>query len=471
MQKLNLPELPVMMLSKASIQKCRQLIASRYDYPPMAFIHSFGCQQNVSDGEKLVGVLTKLGFGIADSEQTADLVLYNTCAVRETAETRVYGHIGALKALKKHNPNLLIVICGCMAQRAEVQEKLRESYPYVDIVFGTGAIHLLPEFIMRRMQSKKRVFFDEQSKSVVEDIPVVRDRSVRAWLPIMQGCDNFCSYCIVPYVRGREVSRKSDRIIAEAKELLQQGYHEITLLGQNVNSYGKANADGINFAALIRLLDQIEGEHWFRFMTSHPKDCSEELIDALAESKHFCKHIHLPIQSGSNKVLQEMNRHYTVERYLHLIDYARKKIPGVSFSSDIIVGFPTETEEDFEKTFSLIQKVRYNALFTFIYSRRSGTKAAELEDVATEEDKSRWFQKLLKEQQNISGEQNRALIGTVQRVLFDGISKQPGMITGRTQGNIIVEAYGDDQLINTFANVRITKAMNAAVVGEIDINH
>lgn len=468
MQQLHLPELPETMLTDASMDRCRQLIASRYAHPPMAFIHSFGCQQNISDGEKLVGMLTTLGFGLADSERNADLVLYNTCAVRETAEDRVYGHIGALKNLKKENPDLLIIVCGCMAQRNEVQTKLRESYPYVDIVFGTGAIHLLPGFLAQRLSSRKRVFFDEPSKTVVEDIPVVREKGVRAWLPIMQGCDNFCSYCIVPYVRGREVSRAADRIVAEAKELLQQGYQEITLLGQNVNSYGKGSSDGINFSSLVRLLDKIEGEHWFRFMTSHPKDCTKELIDALASSTHFCKHIHLPVQSGSNAVLQEMNRHYTIEKYMHLIDYARKAIPNVSFSSDIIVGFPTEREEDFLQTFEVVKQVRYNTLFTFIYSRRSGTKAAQMQAVATEAEKSRWFQKLLKEQQTISGEINTALIGSIQRVLFDGISKTPGMITGRTEGNSIVEAKGDEKLIGTFGNVRITKAMNAAIVGEIE---
>ncbi|MBP1577914.1 MAG: tRNA (N6-isopentenyl adenosine(37)-C2)-methylthiotransferase MiaB, partial [Oscillospiraceae bacterium] len=354
-------------------KRAADVIAERFDHPPLAFVHSFGCQQNVADTEHIKGLLAEMGFGFTDSAENADFVLFNTCAVRESAEDRVFGNVGALKKIKQERPDMMIALCGCMMQQQTVADKIKRSYPYVDIVFGTGALHRLPAFIVERISQKKRIFCGEQAKNVVEGLPTVRDDSIKAWLPIMHGCDNFCSYCIVPYVRGRETSREPQMVIAEARELIEKGYKEITLLGQNVNSYGKNLEPKISFSQLLREIDAIEGEYRLHFMTSHPKDCTFELIDTIAESRHICHHIHLPVQSGNDRVLKVMNRHYDITRYRELIAYAKKRIPDVTFSSDIIVGFPGETREEFLDTLELIKEVRYNALFTFIYSRRGGT--------------------------------------------------------------------------------------------------
>jgi len=432
-----------------------------------AYTHSFGCSQNVADGEKINGLITAMGYELTDTLEEADFVLYNTCAVRETAEDRVLGHIGMLKNYKKAKPDMIIAVCGCMTQRPEIAEKLKKSYPYVDIVFGTGAVHRLPSFIASRIGGGKRVFWSRPAKEVVEGIPMVREEGRKASLTIMQGCDNFCSYCIVPHVRGREVSRKPEAVIKEARELINAGYREITLLGQNVNSYGKGLEDNVRFVELLKMVDEIPGDYRLRFMTSHPKDCTPALIDAIAESRHVCHHIHLPVQSGSDRILKEMNRRYTVEHYLSLIDYARKKIPDVTFSSDIIVGFPGETYEDFLGTFDLIKRVRYNALFTFIYSRRSGTPAATMPDPVPYKEKSKWFRMLLDEQINICTELNREFVGKTVRVLFDGDGKGENTIAGRTEGNIIVEVEAPKTMIGEFADVRITKAMNWAMAGEL----
>lgn len=445
-----------------------ELVREHYGRTPLAYLHSFGCQENESDTEHIRGLLETLGFAFTNEITRADFVLFNTCAVRESAEDRVFGNVGALKNQKLENPKMMIALCGCMMQQPSVAEKIRKSYPYVDIVFGTNALHALPEMLVERLRSKKRVFWETAAESVVEGIPVHRAEGVKAWLPIMAGCDNFCSYCIVPYVRGREMSRTPEAVIAEAREILSKGYKEITLLGQNVNSYGKGLATPCNFAELVRRLDAIEGEHQFRFMTSHPKDCTHELMDAIAESRHFCHHFHLPVQSGNDRVLRTMNRRYDVAKYRELIGYARSVMPDVSFSSDIIVGFPGETREEFLDTLALIEEVRYNALYTFIYSRRSGTPAAKMEDVATEAEKSQWFRQLLEVQQNICTEQNTAEIGNTLRVLLDGAGKGgAGFVAGRTAGNVIVEAEGDASLIGSFVEVKITRAMNWAMFGTI----
>ncbi len=432
-----------------------------------AYSHSFGCAQNVSDGEKLNALLRRMGYECAETPETADLVLFNTCAVRESAEDRVFGHIGALKPIKAANPQLLIVVCGCMAQRPEVAEKLKKSYPYVDIVFGTGAVHRLPTLIAERLRHRRRVFWDEPAGTIVEGIGQERTDPVRASIAIMQGCNNYCTYCIVPYVRGREISRRPQDVVREAKELIGQGYRELLLLGQNVNSYGKGLEEPVNFTSLLREIDAIEGEYRIRFMTSHPKDCTHELIDAIAVGRHICRHIHLPVQSGSDGILRRMNRHYTIEQYLELIDYARSVMPDVTFSSDIIVGFPGETRADFEQTLELVKRVRYNALFTFIYSKRSGTPAAVMEDPVSDREKSAWFRELLAVQTEICTELNREFVGKTVRVLFDSTGKAPGMIAGRTAGNIIVEVPAGTGRIGTFADVRITKAMNWAMAGEL----
>ena len=449
-------------------KRAADVIAERFDHPPLAFVHSFGCQQNVADTEHIKGLLAEIGFGFTDSAENADFVLFNTCAVRESAEDRVFGNVGALKKIKQERPDMMIALCGCMMQQQTVADKIKRSYPYVDIVFGTGALHRLPAFIVERISQKKRIFCGEQAKNVVEGLPTVRDDSIKAWLPIMHGCDNFCSYCIVPYVRGRETSREPQMVIAEARELIEKGYKEITLLGQNVNSYGKNLEPKISFSQLLREIDAIEGEYRLRFMTSHPKDCTFELIDTIAESRHICHHIHLPVQSGNDRVLKVMNRHYDITRYRELIAYAKKRIPDVTFSSDIIVGFPGETREEFLDTLELIKEVRYNALFTFIYSRRGGTPAAKMPDVATDEEKSKWFRELLTAQQNICEEMNNEMVGKTIRVLVDSVGKSgEGFLAGRTEGNVIVEMQGDSSLIGSFVDVKVTKAMNWAVIGEI----
>ncbi len=450
------------------LARSAQLIQARFDHPPMAFVHSFGCQQNVSDTEHIKGLLAKMGFGFTDSAEEADFVLFNTCAVRETAEDRVFGNVGALKNVKRARPDMMIALCGCMMQQQSVVDKIRNSFPYVDIVFGTGALHRLPGMITDRLSKNKRVFDRESAKTVVEGVPVVREEGVKAWLPIMQGCDNFCSYCIVPHVRGREVSRAPEMVAAEAREILAQGFKEITLLGQNVNSYGKGLNPPCDFTTLLMRLDKIPGEYRLRFMTSHPKDCTFSLIDAIAQSDHICRHIHLPVQSGNDRVLKAMNRHYDITHYRRLIAYAKQRIPGVTFSSDIIVGFPGETREEFEDTLNLVKEVGYNALFTFIYSRRSGTSAASMPDVVTEKEKSEWFRELLKVQQDICSVQNHAMIGQTLRVLVDSVGKSgEGFVAGRSEGNVIVEAQGDRRLIGRFVDIKITEAMNWAMVGEI----
>jgi tRNA-2-methylthio-N6-dimethylallyladenosine synthase len=432
-----------------------------------AYTHSFGCSQNVADGEKINGLLLSMGYEMTDTMEEADLILYNTCAVRESAEDRVFGHVGSLKSLKRKNPELILVLCGCMMQRPEVAEKIQKSYPYVDIVFGTGAVHRLPSFVARHIAGERRIFWDKPAKEVVEGLPAVRTDKIKASLTIMQGCDNFCSYCIVPYVRGREVSRDPDEIVKEAEELVAAGYKEIMLLGQNVNSYGKGLAEPVDFAELIRRVDAIDGEYRIRFMTSHPKDCTHALIDAIASSRHVCHHIHLPVQSGSDRILKVMNRRYTAEQYLELIDYARSVMSDVTFSSDIIVGFPGETREDFDATLALIKRVRYNALFTFIYSKRSGTPAATMPDPTPASDKSKWFRELLETQVEICSEINHSFIGETVRVLIDSAGKTDGTLVGRTAGNVIVEIEGDPALIGQFADVTITKAMNWAMAGKL----
>ena len=356
-------------------------IAAYYDTPPMLYVHSFGCQQNVNDGEKIKGVLTDIGFGLAARPEDADLIVFNTCAVREHAEQRVFGNVGALKGLKEANPKLLIAVSGCMAQQKEIVEKFKKHYPFVDIVFGVNGIDTLPDILCEKLATRKRVLrMPAERGEIIEDMPIRRDSTFRAWLPIMYGCDNFCSYCIVPYVRGRERSRASADILREFRQLVAEGYKDITLLGQNVNSYGKGLPEDITFAALLRMLDAVPGDYRIRFMTSHPKDATRELIDTIANSAHISRHLHLPVQSGSNSILAQMNRKYTVEDYLSLIAYAKRRMPEMTYSSDIIVGFPGETEEDFCATEALIREVEYMQLFTFIYSKRTGTAAASMPD-------------------------------------------------------------------------------------------
>ena len=437
------------------------------DAPPTAFVHSFGCQQNVNDGEKILGVLVNAGYGRAAAPEEADLIIFNTCAVREHAEQRVFGNVGALKKLKEQNPRLMIAVCGCMAQQKQIVEKFKASYPFVDIVFGVNAIDNLPQLIAKRITGHKRVMqMPVERTEIVEEMPIQRGSSFRAWLPIMYGCDNFCTYCIVPYVRGRERSRKSADILAEFRGLLAEGYRDITLLGQNVNSYGKGLDEGLDFADLLALLDKEPGDYRIRFMTSHPKDATKKLIDTIAAGTHLSHHLHLPVQSGSNEILDKMNRRYTVESYLDLMDYAKERVPDMTYSSDIIVGFPGETEEDFEKTMELIRRVEYMQLFTFIYSKRSGTKAAEMPDATPHEEKAARIGKIVALQDEIVARLTQKLVGQVQRVLVESEGRTPGVLTGRLDNNMIVE-FAQKAPLGQFANVRITGAKGAVLKGEL----
>lgn len=437
------------------------------DAPPTAFVHSFGCQQNVNDGEKILGVLVNAGYGRAAAPEEADLIIFNTCAVREHAEQRVFGNVGALKKLKEQNPKLMIAVCGCMAQQKQIVEKFKASYPFVDIVFGVNAIDTLPQLIAQRITGHKRVVqMPVERTEIVEEMPIQRGSSFRAWLPIMYGCDNFCTYCIVPYVRGRERSRKSADILAEFRQLLAEGYRDITLLGQNVNSYGKGLEEGLDFADLLAMLDKEPGDYRIRFMTSHPKDATKKLIDTIAGGTHISHHLHLPVQSGSNEILEKMNRRYTVESYLALMDYAKERVPDMTYSSDIIVGFPGETEEDFEKTMELIRRVEYMQLFTFIYSKRSGTKAAEMPDGTPHEEKAARIGKIVALQDEIVARLTGALVGSVQRVLVEGAGRTPGVLTGRLDNNMIVE-FSEEAPLGQFADVRITGAKGAVLKGEL----
>ena len=443
-------------------------LAAYYETPPLAYVRSYGCQQNVNDGEKIRGVLQDIGYGLCDNVEHADLILFNTCAVREHAEQRVFGNVGALKKLKEQNPRLMIGICGCMAQQPHIVEKLRQSYPYVDLVFGVDGIDRLPAMLAERVRRGKRYLeTPAERNAVVEEMPIRRDSGFRAWLPIMYGCDNFCTYCIVPYVRGRERSREPAAILAEFKQLVAQGYKEITLLGQNVNSYGKGLDEKVDFSDLLNLLCAVPGDYQIRFMTSHPKDAGHKLIDTIAAQPHLCKHIHLPVQSGSDRMLQQMNRHYSVGQYKELVSYAREKIPGVTFSSDIIVGFPGETEQDFEATLELVREVGYMQLFTFIYSKRTGTPAAKMPDPATHAEKAARMERLLRTQDEFAFAATAAMKGQTVRVLVEAAGRTPGTVNGRLDNNLVAEFAAPETLIGQWAQVHLTGSRAALLTGEL----
>ena len=435
---------------------------------PLAYTHTYGCQQNVSDGEMINGMLAEMGYEFTDDAKQADFILYNTCAVRENAEDRVFGNVGALKHYKRRKPGLIIALCGCMMQQEHIKEKIKKSYPYVSLVFGTHCLDIFPQLLYKAMKSSHRVFYTEHKENAVyENLPTQRRDKLKAYVPIMNGCDNFCTYCIVPYVRGRECSREPQNIVAEVKDLVSKGYKDITLLGQNVNSYGKKLDQKVDFADLLEMLNDIDGKFRIRFMTSHPKDCTEKLIDTIARCDKVCTHLHLPVQCGSDRVLKQMNRHYDKEKYLKLISYAKANIKNLSLTSDIIVGFPGEEYFDFKETIDLIKTVRYDALYTFIYSKRVGTPAAKMPDNVPSEEKSRWFQELLDVQEKIGEEIYASKVGETFEVLVDDIGKtQDGFVTGRTEGNIIVEFKGEPSDIGKFFNVKITKALHWCLIGE-----
>ncbi len=456
-------------------QYCEQIksrIAHRTHY---ALVDTYGCQQNESDSEILRGWLVRCGYELTDDADKADLVAVNTCAVREHAEKRVLGNVGALAHKKAKNPDLIVCVGGCMTQQQTMREKIKNSYRVVDLVFGPHEVWQFPELLCKTMERRGRrgghgrLIAAEPSEGVVaEALPRQRDSSVKAWLSIMNGCDNFCSYCIVPYVRGRERSRRPADVIAEARDLVARGYKDITLLGQNVNSYGKGLDEGVDFPDLLAALDKIPGDYVLRFMTSHPKDATDKLFRVMGESEHCAHHIHLPLQSGSDRILREMNRHYDRAKYLEKVAAARRYMPDLVLTTDIIVGFPGETEEDFRDTLSLVEEVRYDAMFTFIFSPRTGTPAARMPDPVTRAEKQVWFDRLLDAANRISGEKHAAYVGQTVRVLVDSQTGQaPYGLSSRTKGGRLVHLAGDKSLVGQFVQAKITDSTTWALYGEL----
>lgn len=435
---------------------------------PLAMVDTYGCQQNEADSEKLRGYLAQMGYGFTQDEFQADVVVVNTCAVREHAEMRVLGNVGALTHTKAKKPGQIIAVCGCMVQQEHMAEKIRKSYSIVDLVFGPHELWRFPELLRRVMTEHSRVFAAGASDGVVaEGVPLSRDGSVKAWLSVMYGCNNFCTYCVVPYVRGRERSRKPENIVREAQTLVEAGYKDITLLGQNVNSYGKDLGLGVDFSDLLREINDIPGDFLIRFMTSHPKDATEKLFRTMAECEKCAHHIHLPVQSGSDRVLKAMNRNYDAAKYLRQAELARSYMPDLVLTTDIIVGFPGETDEDFEDTLKLVEAVRFDAMFTFIFSPRVGTPAASMPDPFTREQKQARFDRLLETANRISAEKHREYEGKTVRVLVDGETGKPDYnLSSRTNGGRLVHLRGDKSLVGQFADVKITASNTWALFGE-----
>ena len=436
------------------------------DRIPSAYVETYGCQQNEADSEKLRGILSESGYRMTDSAEGADVVVMNTCAIREHAEQRVFGNLGALTHTKRRHAPQKIFLCGCMAGQPHVVDRIWKSYPHVDGVFSTHHLWQFPEILYRVLSTGKRTFFTEdEAGSIAEGLPQLRDHTLKAWVSIMYGCNNFCTYCIVPYVRGRERSRKAEDILSECRELIKNGTCEITLLGQNVNSYGKDLEDGIDFSDLLLKIAEIPGDFLIRFMTSHPRDAGKKLFDTMAASPKIAKQLHLPFQSGSSRVLKAMNRHYDREKYLELVTYAKSVMPDLELTSDVIVGFPGETEDEFEDTISLIEKVRYDSLFTFIFSPRNGTPAASMEDPTPKEEKNRRFDRLCAVQNNISEEIHNAYIGKTMRCLIDGTDGD--LLTARTEGGRLVRLPGDPELIGSFRWITVTGATTWSLTGNL----
>jgi len=486
---------------RAIMRRIREASDAR-DAPPLAYVDTYGCQQNESDSEKLRGMLEVMGYGFTGDEFAADIIVVNTCAIRENAENRVLGNIGALVHAKKAKPSQIIVFCGCMAGVPSTVEKIRQSYKHVDLIFAPDAVWRFPELLSPILSKKfphgllgtAHVSGDrgaegamaaedkacspnpidaeaaktaEWNWAIAEGIPAHREMKVKAWLPVMYGCDNFCSYCIVPYVRGRERSRAPGAVIEEARAIVAEGYKDITLLGQNVNSYGGGFASRDNFASLIRRINDIEGEFLIRFMTSHPKDASVELFRTMAQCEKAAHHIHLPFQSGSDRVLALMNRGYTRAAYLEKVAAAREHMPDIVITSDVIVGFPGETDEDFEDTLRLVEKARFDAMFTFIYSKRPGTPAADMPDTSTRDEKQVRFDRLLEVQNAISDEKHSQYVGRVVRVLVDEESQDARYpLKARTNGGRLVHLLGGDSLVGHFVSARITHCNSWSLFGE-----
>ena len=436
---------------------------------PTAYVETYGCQQNEADSQRIRGLLAACGYGFGQGPEGADLVVMNTCAIREHAEQRVFGNLGALTHTKRRHPAQKIFLCGCMAGQPEVEERLRKSFPHVDGVFSTHHLWQFPEILLRVLTTGKRVYYtQDEPGSIAEGLPVRREGHLKAWVSIMYGCNNFCSYCIVPYVRGRERSREPERILEEVRQLAAEGYKEITLLGQNVNSYGKDLDTPWDFADLLSELDKIEGDYLLRFMSSQPKDASYKLFDTMARCKHVAKQLHLPVQSGCDRVLRAMNRPYDRAKYLDLITYARKVMPDLVLTSDVIIGFPGETEAEAMETVALVEEVRFDALFTFIFSPRPGTPAAKMDDPVPRAEKQRWFDRLCDAQNKISEEIHAGYVGDTLRCLIDGESDDSRWpLTARTAGGRLVHLVGDRAAIGTYRDVKITDSNTWALFGQL----
>ena len=423
---------------------------------------------NVHESEKIAGMLSDIGYDAATSAEEADVIVFNTCCIRDTAEKRAYGNIGALKGLKKTNPEKIIAVVGCMTQQKGGAEALAAKFPFVDVILGTNSLDMLPILVQQNRAKTARIVVNEDpTVDVSVDLPIHRTSGTNAWINIMYGCNNFCTYCIVPYVRGRERSRAISEVLADVKQVLSEGYKEITLLGQNVDSYGSDLKDGTDFAALLKEISALPGKFRLRFMTSHPKDFNKEVVDVIASSRNICHNIHLPIQSGSNEILRRMNRKYTVEQYLDIVEYIKAKMPDVGITSDIMIGFPGETEEDFKATCDLVEKVRFSNAFTFVYSPRKGTPAAKMEQIPADVKKSR-ITRLVKLQNNVTKRLSDDYIGNVYEILIEDVNpKYPGTVCGRTDSGRLVTVNGDPSLIGEFCDVKITKSRSASLFGEI----
>ena len=434
-----------------------------------ALVETYGCQQNVNDSQRLTGMLEQMGYKMTDEREKADVIIFNTCAVRENAEDRVFGNLGALKHLKERRPGMIIAVCGCMVQQEQIAARIKARYRHVDLIFGTHALWRFPELLMQALQHSERILDIGGSGSIAEGLPVKHDGGSRAFVSVMYGCNNFCSYCIVPYVRGRERSRAAEDILCEVKSLAESGVREVMLLGQNVNSYGLDRGEKDAFAKLLESVCTVDGIGRIRFMSSHPKDISERLLQTMAQQEKICNQLHLPLQSGSDKVLADMNRHYTAARYMKTVEKARELMPDIALTTDIIVGFPTETEEDFKKTEEILSAARFDSIFSFIYSKRTGTRAAKLEPCATEEEINARFRRMLDLQNKISLEQNKRHEGKTELVLVEGPSKNdPDMMTGRNYANKIVNFKGTPDLAGQIIPVKITRAQTWILCGELE---
>lgn len=451
------------------IKELNARFAAQYGRPRFAHTETYGCQQNENDTERIRGMLAECGFSFTDEAENADLIIYNTCAVRENAEQKVFGRLGILKHMKEHRRGVIIGVCGCMVQQEHITDKIREKHKHVDLVFGTHALYRMPKLLYEAMTSKKTVVDIENSDGyIAEEIPVLHENGYKAWVSVMYGCNNFCSYCIVPYVRGRERSRRPEAVLDEIRALADKGCTEICLLGQNVNSYGKDLEEDIDFSDLLEAVNAIDGIKRIRFMTSHPKDLGEKLIDTMVRCDKVCRQLHLPFQAGSDKVLADMNRRYTKEQYLEKIAMLKNRIPDIALSTDIIVGFPTETNEDFEETLDVIRRAGFDSIFSFIYSRREGTPAAKLKPVLSDEQIHDNFNRLLEVQNEICLKKNFEHVGRIEEVLVDGVSKtDPDMLSGRLESNKVVNFRGGSELEGKYVKVKITQAHTWNLLGEL----